>query len=141
MMDDAPIDNPEWWKAKSPPPGSPLAMKQVVMPLLAPGPSPLDGWATVDPSQLGESEQPYAVYNMVSGKWVGAEKRMNIPNPMNKNKPDIFTIPDTQVKELQPFIESLRKVPKTGVHNPLKNNDRYVKYGEISRKVRSLFIH
>lgn len=37
--------------------------------------------------------------------------------------------------ELQPFVESLRGVPKSGVHNPLKNVERYVQFGEISRKV------
>jgi 1-pyrroline-5-carboxylate dehydrogenase len=39
------------------------------------------------------------------------------------------------VGELQPFVESLRGVPKSGVHNPLKNVERYVQFGEISRKV------
>jgi len=28
----------------------------------------------------------------------------------------------------------LRSVPKSGVHNPLKNNERYLQYGEISRQ-------
>jgi hypothetical protein len=31
-----------------------------------------------------------------------------------------------QVDELGPFFESLRKVPKSGVHNPLKKPERYV---------------
>lgn len=48
-------------------------------------------------------------------------------------------MPDTSVEELAPFVESLRGVPKSGVHNPLKNVERYLMYGEISRKVRVLF--
>ena len=48
----------------------------------------------------------------------------------------VCTIPDTQVNELEPFIASLKSVPKSGVHNPLKNNERYLQFGEISRKVR-----
>lgn len=33
---------------------------------------------------------------------------------------------------------SLSKVPKTGLHNPFKNLNRYMIYGEISRKAASL---
>jgi len=61
---------------------------------------------------------------------------MTIPNPMDKDAPPVCTIPDTQINELQPFIASLKSVPKSGVHNPLKNNERYLQFGEISRKVR-----
>jgi len=32
----------------------------------------------------------------------------------------------------------MRKVPKTGLHNPFKNVARYKLYGEISRKAASL---
>jgi len=39
--------------------------------------------------------------------------------------------------ELGPFVESLRGVPKSGVHNPIKNVERYRQFGEISRKVRN----
>ena len=61
---------------------------------------------------------------------------MKIIHPLDRDAHPIFTIPDTQENEIQPFIDSLRKVPKSGLHNPLKNPERYVKYGEISRKVR-----
>ena len=43
-------------------------------------------------------------------------------------------MPDTSVEELPPFIESLKSVPKSGVHNPLKNVERYLMFGEVSRK-------
>ena len=92
-------------------------------------------WATADPSTMGVSTDIHAVSNLVAGKWADASSRMTIPDPMDRDAQPIFTIPDTQVEELGPFFESLRKVPKSGVHNPLKNPDRYVKYGEISRKV------
>jgi 1-pyrroline-5-carboxylate dehydrogenase len=98
--------------------------------------STLPSWATADPSVMGVSSDIHQVSNLVGGKWVDAKARMTIPDPMDKNSQPIFTLPDTQVDELAPFFESLRKVPKSGVHNPLKNPDRYVKYGEISRKVR-----
>jgi 1-pyrroline-5-carboxylate dehydrogenase len=84
---------------------------------------------------MGKDPTPYAVSNLVDGKWTKAESAMTIPHPLDKNAHPIFTIPDTQVSELGPFYESLRKVPKSGLHNPLKNPERYVQYGEISRKV------
>jgi hypothetical protein len=95
----------------------------------------IPSWATVNPTTMGTTAEPYAVSNLVGGEWTKAENIMTIPHPMNKDMNPIFTIPDTQVSELGPFLESLQKVPKSGVHNPLKNPQRYVQYGEISRKV------
>mmetsp|Transcript_5784 Transcript_5784/g.12647 ORF Transcript_5784/g.12647 Transcript_5784/m.12647 type:complete len:579 (-) Transcript_5784:182-1918(-) len=95
-------------------------------------------WATLDPSSLGCTSEPYAVSNLVDGAWVSdsitSQNKIIIPNPMDKDAPPICTVPDTQVEELGPFIESMRKVPKSGVHNPLKNVERYLQFGEISRK-------
>ena len=92
-------------------------------------------WATIDPTALGSSSEPYNVPNIVDGKYTTARTTMEIPHPLNKDSHPIFTIPDTQSDEIQPFLESLRKVPKSGMHNPLKNPERYLHYGEISRKV------
>lgn len=93
-------------------------------------------WATCEPKGLG-IDGTYHIPNCVDGEWKFAAKSIEIPHPLNKDAPyPIFTIPDTQVDELQPFLDSLRKVSKSGVHNPLKNPHRYLEYGEISRKVR-----
>ena len=93
-------------------------------------------WATIDPLALGSTTEIYAVPNCVDGIWThNTKSTIEIPHPLNKDAPAIFTIPDTQSDELTPFFESMRKCPKTGLHNPLKNNHRYLEYGEISRKV------
>jgi 1-pyrroline-5-carboxylate dehydrogenase len=42
--------------------------------------------------------------------------------------------PSTAVSDLSPFIESLAKCPKTGLHNPLRNVKRYLMLGDVSRK-------
>jgi 1-pyrroline-5-carboxylate dehydrogenase len=99
--------------------------------------SSIPSWASVDPNAMGTVAQPHTVLNLVGGEWKSSKQTMSIPHPLDKNSPDIFTIPDTQVDELPQFIESLRRVPKTGLHNPLKNPERYLTYGEISRKVGS----
>lgn len=96
----------------------------------------LPEWATIDPKRLGSTAEPYAVQNLVDGQWKSSKQTMKIIHPLDKDAHPIFTIPDTQSDEIEPFIESLRKVPKTGVHNPLKNPERYLQFGEISRKVQ-----
>lgn len=97
--------------------------------------STLPQWATLDPLTLGTSSTPHAVQNLVSGNWSTTTNNLSIPNPMDHSKPDVCTVPDTTVEELKPFVDSLKSVPKSGVHNPLKNVERYLMFGEVSRKV------
>lgn len=91
-------------------------------------------WATFNPEELGLSVTPHHVQNIVQGKWTSASKSMTIPNPMDKDSPPLCTLSDTSEDELGPFISSMKGVSKSGVHNPLKNVDRYLMYGDISRK-------
>lgn len=97
--------------------------------------SSLSQWASIDPMSLGESSTPYHVPNLVNGNWINdSSKVISIPHPMKRSGHPIFTIQDTQVDDLRPFIDSMANVPKSGVHNPLKNVNRYLELGEISRK-------
>lgn len=59
----------------------------------------------------------------VAGKWADAASVLTIPDPLN-GEPFTY-IPDTQGAELQPFISSLKAVPKSGLHNPLKKPERW----------------
>lgn len=47
----------------------------------------------------------------------------------------MITLPDTQPDEAGPFIDSLKACPKYGLHNPFHNKERYLMYGDISRKM------
>lgn len=40
---------------------------------------------------------------------------------------EFIRVPNTQPEEAQPFIDSLKAVPKSGLHNPYKNPDRYAR--------------
>ena len=96
-------------------------------------------WATLDPNELG-TVSTHTVLNAVGGSWQkdgDVAKKLIIPNPLNKGGLPICTVPDTSVEELGPFVWSMEGVGKSGVHNPLKNVERYLMYGEISRKVRT----
>lgn len=36
--------------------------------------------------------------------------------------------------EIDPFIESLQSCPLSGLHNPIKNKERYLMLGDVCRK-------
>ena len=46
----------------------------------------------------------------------------------------MITIPDTQLSEIDFFVLSLKNTPKSGLHNPFKNIERYLMLGEVSWK-------
>eukprot|EP00240_Pyramimonas_obovata_P002040 CAMPEP_0118953254 /NCGR_PEP_ID=MMETSP1169-20130426/56243_1 /TAXON_ID=36882 /ORGANISM="Pyramimonas obovata, Strain CCMP722" /LENGTH=530 /DNA_ID=CAMNT_0006900669 /DNA_START=114 /DNA_END=1703 /DNA_ORIENTATION=- len=88
-------------------------------------------WATVDPNTLSE-ESPFVASNLVKGEWKASKEYLDIVDPMNGEK--FIKCPNTTFEELQPFKESLAACPKTGLHNPFKNNQRYLMYGDITFK-------
>jgi len=47
-------------------------------------------------------------------------------------------VADTSREEIKPFVESLKGVPKSGLHNPFKNNERYLLYGDVSHRAASM---
>lgn len=58
----------------------------------------------------------------VNGEWGLPAKSKTIPDPLNGEP--FIKLPDTQLDEIDPFVQSLRAVPKSGLHNPLKNPER-----------------
>eukprot|EP00891_Asterochloris_glomerata_P008338 jgi/Astpho2/8338/Aster-01407 len=95
----------------------------------------LGSWATVDPKGMSGSS-PAQCYNLVNGKWHLPANSKTIPDPYNGEA--FVKVPDPQVNEIGAFVESLRAVPKTGQHNPLKNKERYCMYGDISAKTAEM---
>ncbi|EWM24080.1 aldehyde dehydrogenase [Nannochloropsis gaditana] len=77
----------------------------------------LESFATVDPETLS-GEKPYQVYNLVKGGWTLPKSSVTIPDPLN-GKP-FLQLPDTQADEIGPYVEALKAVPKSGLHNPFK---------------------
>jgi 1-pyrroline-5-carboxylate dehydrogenase len=49
-------------------------------------------------------------------------------------------VPDTTVSEAAAYLESMQRVPRSGLHNPLKNIDRYLLYGRVCTKV-TMMLH
>lgn len=93
-------------------------------------------WSKFDPSAIS-GDSPAVPENLVFGEWQATEKYMTLPDPMNGEP--FLKCPDTQVYEIEPFVSSLKSVPPSGLHNPLKNPHRYVELGEVtSRAVQEM---
>ena len=72
-------------------------------------------------------------YNLVNGEWTGTEEYLDLVDPLNGGT--MIKLPNTSMTEIKPFIESMATCPKTGLHNPFRNKERYLMYGEICRKL------
>ena len=90
----------------------------------------LHAFATVDPKNLTEETKGF---NLVDGEWVLSGKEKKLVDPMTGKF--MLTQPDTSINESEMFINSLRSCPKSGLHNPFDNKERYLMLGEVCRKV------
>jgi 1-pyrroline-5-carboxylate dehydrogenase len=91
-------------------------------------------FATVDPFDGMTGKSPGRLQNLVGGEWVSDSKIMGIVDPMNGER--FVEMPDTQ--DIAPFIAGLKSCPKTGLHNPLKNTERYIALGRVCAKAAAL---
>lgn len=85
-------------------------------------------YGTLDPDTMSGSN-PCKLYNLVGGEWKGTSEYLDIQDPLNGE--NFIQMPYTNSNELEPFRNNAKSCPKTGLHNPLKNPERYVMYGEI----------
>jgi 1-pyrroline-5-carboxylate dehydrogenase len=91
-------------------------------------------FATVDPFDGMTATSPARAQNLVGGAWVSDPKTMGVVDPMNGDR--FLEMPDTQ--DVAPFIAGLKSCPKTGLHNPLKNAERYVALGGVCARAAAL---
>ena len=97
--------------------------------------SRLPAFATVDPINGMNAEDPGVARNLLAGEWRDAERfREDIPDPLNGG--GFLRVPDTE--DTAPFAESLRSCPKTGLHNPYKNPQRYVQLGAVCARAAAM---
>ncbi|RWR78808.1 putative aldehyde dehydrogenase [Cinnamomum micranthum f. kanehirae] len=76
--------------------------------------------------------QPAEVHNLVQGNWEGSSTWSSILDPLNGEP--FIKVPDVQEEGLKPFVESLSRCPKYGLHNPLRAQERYLMFGDISAR-------
>ena len=95
----------------------------------------LTSFATLDPVNGMNKQNPGKVLNLVNGKWAKTSKlRKDIPDPLSGNY--FLDIPETE--QFLDFIKSFDSCPKSGMHNPLKNIERYLMLGEVCTKASEL---
>ncbi len=97
--------------------------------------SQIPSFATMDPFTGMTPDNPGVARNLVGGPWVDGDQFLpDIPDPMSGGL--FLRIPAT--RKIDPFIQSLRTCPKSGLHNPLKNPQRYVELGRVCARAAEL---
>ena len=95
----------------------------------------LSKFTTVDPHKGMNQENPASCQNLIDGVWENdPNESIRIPDPLNGD--DFIIVPDTT--NVSGFIKNLSDCPKSGLHNPIKNVDRYVLLGDICAKSAEL---
>ena len=67
--------------------------------------------------------------NLCGGGWSDAASTHDIYDPMNGEA--FIKVPDTQLSEIEPFVQRMLDCPRTGLHNPFKNPERYIMLGRV----------
>lgn len=90
----------------------------------------LKAFATVDPKTMVGNDRGF---NLVDGEWKQTAKYNNLIDPLSGGT--LMKVPATSMEEIEPFINSMKAVPKSGLHNPFKNKERYLMLSEVNRRV------
>ena len=88
----------------------------------------LPSWATVDPWEMSAAAPAFGK-NLCGGVWTEAKTQHSVVDPLNGEA--FIRVPDTQLDEIAPFVKRMKDCPRTGLHNPLKNPERYNMLGEV----------
>ncbi|XP_020570949.1 probable aldehyde dehydrogenase [Phalaenopsis equestris] len=92
-------------------------------------------FATIASDEISGSH-PAEVHNLVQGSWNTSTEWNTILDPLNGEP--FIKVAEVPEERLKPFVESLSKCPKYGLHNPLRAQERYLLYGDISTKAAHL---
>jgi len=92
-------------------------------------------FATLDPFNGMNGASPGTLQNLEAGQWRDAARhRDDIVDPLLGEH--FLSVPDTG--DSSGFIAGLASCPKTGLHNPLKNPERYVMLGRVCARAAAL---
>lgn len=84
-------------------------------------------------SHINPKGKHLTLSNYINGDWRNTAKYEDFPDPLEGY--NYLKVPLTEKQEMSDIISSMNSCPKHGLHNPLKNVNRYIKYGDICRKV------
>ncbi len=96
---------------------------------------PVPEFLTVDPFDGMTANNPGKLQNLVNGQWDdGDGTYAELVDPMNGD----FFVKEPRTSDFLPFLDGLKRCPKSGMHNPLKNPHRYVHLGDVCAKAAAL---
>ena len=98
------------------------------------GDSAIKAFATVNPESMTAKDTK--AQNLCGVEWHNTEEWEDLIDPLNGKV--MGKIPYTNISETKMFVDSLLSVPKTGLHNPIKNPERYLLYGQVCKKASDL---
>ena len=93
--------------------------------------SSVPSWATVDPWAVSGAK-PHTVQNLLGGQWMTTPTTVTLPDPLNGES--FMAVSDAQPTDIHLYVASLNTCNKSGLHNPLKNPQRYLLLGDVSAK-------
>uniref|UniRef100_A0A7N0VMU1 Aldehyde dehydrogenase domain-containing protein n=2 Tax=Kalanchoe fedtschenkoi TaxID=63787 RepID=A0A7N0VMU1_KALFE len=88
-------------------------------------------FATAEVEEISGS-QPAEVQNLVGGKWGRSSDVNTLLDPLNGEP--FIKVHEVNKSEIHPFVESLSKCPKHGLHNPFKSPERYLLLGDVTAR-------
>ena len=68
----------------------------------------------------------YVLQNYYGGEWHDSAEYESFLNPKDKHAKNFLKTPNLLSSEMSPIIEEMKAVPCSGLHNPMKNIDRYL---------------
>ena len=95
----------------------------------------LKSFATVHPVDGINEDRLGKCQSLLAGRWIDDVNYFDdIVDPIT-GKP-FLDVPKTE--DISGFISNLDQCPKSGLHNPLKNNDRYIMLGDVCSKAAQI---
>jgi 1-pyrroline-5-carboxylate dehydrogenase len=94
--------------------------------------SSLGEFANINIEKLNGAN-PHKVRNLLNGEWAASPSTETIIDPLNGEP--FLQLPKAGAEEIPGYVKSLNTCSKTGLHNPLRNVDRYLMLGRVSDKL------
>ena len=91
----------------------------------------LKDFAQFNPDNMSNSITKLS--NFVNGEFHSTKNYEEFPCPLKGTK--FLEVPLTNTTEMKEFKNFINSTPRSGLHNPMKNVDRYLLYGQICRKI------
>ncbi|XP_047330347.1 delta-1-pyrroline-5-carboxylate dehydrogenase 12A1, mitochondrial [Impatiens glandulifera] len=89
-------------------------------------------FASIEDAEGISASRPAKVQNLVQGEWIESSRWNTLVDPLNGEP--FIKVSEVDQTELEPFVESLSKCPKHGLHNPFKAPERYLMLGDVSTR-------